>query len=181
MTPINLVKENKLKQFLGKICEIGVDKFRPMVYYMQVGNSWPTWSSIEVVITGTTGNRVYPKRVPRVQIPPAPPENKSLSIRMGICFLLRQRRCLQKTGSGSRCVKGKGRSESDRPFGTPEGIRIPDLPLRRRTLYPAELLGRITQILYWNFRLVSTEKGEPRINWPGKICISSLHNYKFRI
>ena len=28
-------------------------------------------------------------------------------------------------------------------FGTPEGIRIPDLPLRRRTLYPAELLGRI--------------------------------------
>ena len=28
-------------------------------------------------------------------------------------------------------------------FGTPEGIRIPDLPLRRRTLYPAELLGRV--------------------------------------
>ena len=27
-----------------------------------------------MVITGTTGNRVYPKRVPRVQIPPAPPE-----------------------------------------------------------------------------------------------------------
>ena len=26
-----------------------------------------------MVITGTTGNRVYPKRVPRVQIPPAPP------------------------------------------------------------------------------------------------------------
>ena len=26
-----------------------------------------------------------------------------------------------------------------RRFGTPEGIRIPDLPLRRRTLYPAEL------------------------------------------
>ena len=24
-------------------------------------------------------------------------------------------------------------------FGAPEGIRIPDLPLRRRTLYPAEL------------------------------------------
>ena len=31
------------------------------------------------------------------------------------------------------------------PFiGTPEGIRIPDLPLRRRTLYPAELLGRVS-------------------------------------
>ena len=28
-------------------------------------------------------------------------------------------------------------------FGTPEGIRIPDLPLRRRTLYPAELLGHM--------------------------------------
>ena len=28
-------------------------------------------------------------------------------------------------------------------FGTPEGIRIPDLPLRRRTLYPAELLGHV--------------------------------------
>ena len=36
-----------------------------------------TWSSIEVVITGTTGNRVYPKRVPRVQIPPAPPEQEA--------------------------------------------------------------------------------------------------------
>ena len=30
-----------------------------------------------MVITGTTGNRVYPKRVPRVQIPPAPPEQKA--------------------------------------------------------------------------------------------------------
>ena len=30
------------------------------------------------------------------------------------------------------------------PFiGTPEGIRIPDLPLRRRTLYPAELLVHV--------------------------------------
>ena len=28
-------------------------------------------------------------------------------------------------------------------FGALEGIRIPDLPLRRRTLYPAELLGHI--------------------------------------
>ena len=30
-----------------------------------------------------------------------------------------------------------------RRFGTPEGIRIPDLPLRRRTLYPAELLAHV--------------------------------------
>ena len=47
-----------------------------------------TWSSIEVVITGTTGNRVYPKRVPRVQIPPAPPEYKTPSKWMGFCFIV---------------------------------------------------------------------------------------------
>ena len=35
------------------------------------------WSSIEVVITGTTGNRVYLKKVPRVQIPPAPPSYRN--------------------------------------------------------------------------------------------------------
>ena len=28
-------------------------------------------------------------------------------------------------------------------LGTPEGTRIPDLPLRRRTLYPTELLAHI--------------------------------------
>ena len=31
------------------------------------------WSSIEEVITSTTGNRVYVKSVPRVRIPPTPP------------------------------------------------------------------------------------------------------------
>ena len=46
----------------------------------------PTWSSIEVVITGTTGNRVYPKRVPRVQIPPAPPEQKHRKSKDFRCF-----------------------------------------------------------------------------------------------
>ena len=44
-------------------------------------------SSIEVVITGTTGNRVYPKRVPRVQIPPAPPEKKKQAISLVSFFL----------------------------------------------------------------------------------------------
>ena len=39
-------------------------------------------------------------------------------------------------------------------FGTPEGIRIPDLPLRRRTLYPAELLGHVW-IFYSILRTVS--------------------------
>ncbi len=39
-------------------------------------------------------------------------------------------------------------------FGTPEGIRIPDLPLRRRTLYPAELLGH-TPVLYPKLGLLS--------------------------
>ena len=54
-----------------------LDKSRGLVYYIEVGKREPqTRSSIEVVITGTTGNRVYPKRVPRVQIPPAPPDKK---------------------------------------------------------------------------------------------------------
>ena len=38
-------------------------------------------------------------------------------------------------------------------FGTPEGIRIPDLPLRRRTLYPAELLGHV---LVYSIQLFSS-------------------------
>ncbi len=33
-------------------------------------------------------------------------------------------------------------------FGALEGIRIPDLPLRRRTLYPAELQAHIFRPLY---------------------------------
>ena len=36
--------------------------------------------------------------------------------------------------------------------GAPEGIRIPDLPLRRRTLYPAELRAHISFYrLWWRF------------------------------
>ena len=54
--------------------------------------------------------------------------------------------------------------------GTPEGIRIPDLPLRRRTLYPAELLGHIHPVLYWKFRDVSTEKAFDRRKHPEKSC-----------
>ncbi len=38
-----------------------------------------------MVITGTTGNRVYPKRVPRVQIPPAPPEKNPI-LKDGVFF-----------------------------------------------------------------------------------------------
>ena len=56
--------------------KLGVDKSFELMYYMQADWWSATWSSIEVVITGTTGNRVYPKRVPRVQIPPAPPDIK---------------------------------------------------------------------------------------------------------
>ena len=46
-------------------------------------------------------------------------------------------------------------------FGALEGIRIPDLPLRRRTLYPAELLGHIHPVLYPFLGLVSTSKAFP--------------------
>ena len=67
---------------LSKKVKLVLDKSRGLMYYIEVGKREPqTWSSIEVVITGTTGNRVYPKRVPRVQIPPAPPE-----IRIGIRY-----------------------------------------------------------------------------------------------
>ena len=59
-----------------------------MGYYMQVDcDTNQIRSSIEVVITGTTGNRVYPKRVPRVQIPPAPPEKRRTSDRKSFFFL----------------------------------------------------------------------------------------------
>ena len=56
------------------------------VLYASRQELMPTWSSIEVVITGTTGNRVYPKRVPRVQIPPAPPEQKHRKSKDFRCF-----------------------------------------------------------------------------------------------
>ena len=69
-----------------------LDKSRGLVYYIEVGKREPqTRSSIEVVITGTTGNRVYPKRVPRVQIPPAPPDKKTSSEKMGFSFSFRFR------------------------------------------------------------------------------------------
>ena len=61
-----------------------------MVYYIEVGTREPQiWSSIEVVITGTTGNRVYPKRVPRVQIPPAPPDKENLIHKDEVFFIER--------------------------------------------------------------------------------------------
>ena len=65
-----------------------LDISETLVYYIEVSERQrqTTRSSIEVVITGTTGNRVYPKRVPRVQIPPAPPEKQN-PIRMdGVPF-----------------------------------------------------------------------------------------------
>ena len=34
------------------------------------------------------------------------------------------------------------------PVSAPKGIRTPDLPLRRRSLYPAELRGRIAYLIY---------------------------------
>ena len=37
--------------------------------------------------------------------------------------------------------------------GAPEGIRIPDLPLRRRTLYPAELRAHLLWPKYFCSKL----------------------------
>ena len=62
-----------MKKMAEKV-KLVLDKWKEKMYYiLAVRETAVTWSSIEVVITGTTGNRVYPKRVPRVQIPPAPP------------------------------------------------------------------------------------------------------------
>ena len=64
-----------------------LDKSKETMYYIKaVCGRHKIWSSIEVVITGTTGNRVYPKRVPRVQIPPAPPEQKHRKSKDFRCF-----------------------------------------------------------------------------------------------
>ena len=44
--------------------------------------------------------------------------------------------------------------------GTPEGIRIPDLSLRRRPLYPAELQAHIYTALYPKKVFLSTKTGD---------------------
>ena len=65
-----------------------LDKSSETMYYIKAVCETHIWSSIEVVITGTTGNRVYPKRVPRVQIPPAPPETERVIRKDGSFFCL---------------------------------------------------------------------------------------------
>ena len=40
-------------------------------------------------------------------------------------------------------------------FGVPKGIRTPDLSLRRRTLYPTELLAHNITIVYDRFHMQS--------------------------
>ena len=52
-------------------------------------------------------------------------------------------------------------------FGVPEVIRTPDLPLRRRSLYPAELLRQVicSAILHLNGK---------NVNAPGEKCGKTL-------
>ena len=50
--------------------------------------------------------------------------------------------------------------------GAPEGIRIPDLPLRRRTLYPAELLAHIGP--FWALRGIIVPHFGKKVNGAGK-------------
>ena len=45
-----------------------------MLYYKRAGNEADTWRSRVAGRARTIGNRVYPKRVSRVQIPPSPPK-----------------------------------------------------------------------------------------------------------
>ena len=54
--------------------------------------------------------------------------------------LAKTRRCLKKEKAHKRCVYGLS--------GVPGATRTPGLPLRRRTLYPAELRRDIQQIYY---------------------------------
>ena len=60
----------------------------------------------------------------------------------------------EKTVSSENFEKNKkSRKQLKKAFGVvcgaPEGIRIPDLPLRRRTLYPAELRAHILFYRLW--------------------------------
>ena len=48
----------------------------------------------------------------------------------------------------------KAVSNFDTAFGVPEGSRTPDLSLRRRTLYPTELLAHNITIVYDGLRFV---------------------------
>ena len=62
--------------------EIGLDKQNQMVYDIQAVNDSDldkTWRSRVAGRARTIGNRVYPKRVSRVQIPPSPPNPKLLA------------------------------------------------------------------------------------------------------
>ena len=54
--------------------------------------------------------------------------------------LAKTRRCLKKEKAHKRCVYGLS--------GVPGATRTPGLPLRRRTLYPAELRRDIQRIYY---------------------------------
>ena len=62
-----------MPEFFRKIVKIGVDKSESMLYYKRAGNEADTWRSRVAGRARTIGNRVYPKRVSRVQIPPSPP------------------------------------------------------------------------------------------------------------
>ena len=73
----------------GKKCpvflKLGVDKPCQMLYYMQAEQS--VWRSRVAGRARTIGNRVYPKRVSRVQIPPSPPTNKNYLMVVLIYFV----------------------------------------------------------------------------------------------
>ena len=52
-----------------------VDKMTRILYYNRAGSEAKTWRSRVAGRARTIGNRVYPKRVSRVQIPPSPPKS----------------------------------------------------------------------------------------------------------
>ena len=60
-------------------------------------------------------------------------------VRVRTCFGVPKTRKLTQEMCEQRKVKVPRNLDFSALFGALEGIRIPDLPLRRRTLYPAEL------------------------------------------
>ena len=58
-----------------KKVKLGLDKTKWMEYYKQADSKSGLWRSRVAGRARTIGNRVYPKRVSRVQIPPSPPKD----------------------------------------------------------------------------------------------------------
>ena len=78
-------------------------------------------------------------------------------------------------------IKNPPSTENGFSFGAPKGTRTPDLPLRRRLLYPAELLKLVLkenrQILDGLERVMGIEPTRPA--WKAGILAIELHPHSY--